>query len=122
MSSKKPFAWVSLLKDYWWLAGVIIALGSTISLWAAMPKRLEKVEVKNEKQDADIVDLKGVAKSIEGYTKAMQQMQQAPSRPRAPETLREHEDGVGYWCCDHATREACWEPDTNGRNSWTRCE
>jgi len=118
--------WFPLLKDYWWVAGVVIALASTVSLWAAMPKRLDRVEDTNERQDADLVDLKLVAAKIDGYTEALTKLQQRTLKDDMEKTeddvvpvevwedpddkdLWQFLDEDGRWCSDGRTAWR-WHP------------
>lgn len=116
------------VKDWWPLYGILGAVCSLVLLWGNLPKRVEKVEAGQTKQAEDIVDLKGIAKKLEGYTEAMNRQQQQPQQPaptqappptHRPGDLREYEDGVGFWCCNASEewRDWCYE-----YAQWFRCD
>ena len=111
---------LELIRSYWPLILFIVA--ATAFLYT-LPGRLASAEKQIEKVNNDVDDLKGWAREVQGYTRAMQQ--QSPNqlyRPQAPqptpqpipptdpppETLRVEwaQDAEGRWFC------------TNGRESW----
>ena len=136
MKPKAPPWWqqVKVLKDWWWLIGLLVG---AIILWGNLPKRVDKLEAGQAEQAEDIVDLKGIAKSLEGYTKAMSEMQQrqqpanspASRASRAPQSPREITwegkdlDGT-CWRCLAPTEAACWEDNPATKavdNLWELC-
>ncbi len=82
------------LKEWWWLYGVASALCGAIVLWGGLPSRVAKAE-------EQIDDLRGWAKEIQGYTRAMNQ--QVPNQARPPQVpIRRNWDELQqrYWCDD----------------------
>ena len=111
---------LDLIRSYWPLILFVVA---AIAFLYTLPGRLASAEKQIEKVNDDVDDLKGWAREVQGYTRAMQQ--QAPnqvSRPQAPQpvpqpipptpppptTLRVEwaQDEEGNWFC------------SNGRESW----
>ena|SRR3990167_711667 len=104
--------WIERAQKYWWVIGVVVGF---ILVWGNLPNQMARAEKKIEKVDAEVDDLKGWAKEVTGYTRAMQQMQQqqmqqqsmnqpAPTRPAS--TLEWWQDHQGtWWYCDHAVSD-----------------
>ena len=89
------------LKAWWPLFGIAAAVCSVIVLWGRLPARVAKAE-------DQIDDLKGWAKELQGYTRAMQQQQ---SRPQ----VQEWQDAEGrWWCCSS-------DDDCERNDAWSRC-
>ena len=84
---------IDKLKNYWWIIGLVASVSGFIILWGSIPDRVAKAEDRLEKQAEVIDDLKGFAREIAGYTRAVQQ--QAPVDP-----------------------EPCWFP---GLEAWGKC-
>ena len=105
MTRKSRLSFIEYCLKYWQpIAGMTTLLIGGIVFLATLAPRVSAIE-----QDLD--DLKGWAKEIQGYTRAMQQS--VPSRQlewQDPETKV-------WWCCD-PQRGSC-EDDDRG---WTRCE
>ena len=96
---------VKLLKDWWWL--VVIAF-TVIGFCAMLPARLNAVE-------KEVDDLKGWAKELQGYTRAMQQ--NAPQRKDEPIRLpaqpwRDYTKEGEEYCTDGYD---AWWPDQQGQ-------
>ena len=116
MKAKTP---VQVLKEWWWLYGVLATLVGGIVLWGSLPGRVAKAE-------QQIDDLKGWAKELQGYTRAQQeynqqqQQQQMPNAPvslESPAGLREWEDtDQTWWCCPWQDRQQCYD-----QVAWRRC-
>jgi len=112
MKPKKGVS-ISKLKDWWWLGAILVG---AIVVWGNLPQRVTSAE-------QDIDDLKGWAKEMQGYTRAIQQTQQVlPTRPtkpmktlELPEIISEWEDGV-EWCCNY-TKYKC-----ESNYSWYICD
>ena len=67
-------AWLTALPNLWKIGGTVVAIAVVIGLYAGMPSRMAKAE-------EQIDDLKGWAREVQGYTRAMQEQQQAPPQP-----------------------------------------
>lgn len=103
---RKHRDWVARLKDYWQVVLILIAVGSAIGMAVNLPKRVEAVE-----QEVD--DLKGWAREVQGYTRAMQQQQQTAHR--LPLDYWTDEDGTCYQCDPNVSDCA------NSWDGWWRC-
>lgn len=94
--AKKP-TFLTHVKDWWPLYGIGSTIIGVLVLWASIPGRVAKAEEAVE-------DLKGWAREVQGYTRAMQQQQmlqfpQPAAGPSAP---------VGPQPCWNEKRER-WE-------------
>ena len=110
-------SWVAKVIDWFWVVGVAGALSGAAMVWGSLPGRVEKVEVSDGKQEEAIVDLKGIAQRLDGYTEAMNRMQQRPpeSVVEPPTFIEYDEEGVA-WCCQ------AWEVKECEIIDWWRCE
>ena len=124
--TKRKTPWLSLLKDYWWLAGVGIACAATITAYVGLPKRVETVEAGQAKQAEKVGELKEWAARTQGYIDGQQQVianqqrlndrlatqQQTPNAPLAPVSTHELSD-------DGEVKEMRWT-DEDGKK-WHMC-
>lgn len=130
--SKKSLPWwqrLDLIRQYWPL--ILFVVAATAFLYT-LPGRLASSEKRIEKVNEDVDDLKGWAREIQGYTKAMNQQQQASnqiSRPQAsqpasqlippttpkPPTLKVEwvQTEGGEWFCLRSDG-ASWWPNEEG--------
>jgi hypothetical protein len=93
--------WGARLKAWWWLLAIV--LGAAVTWWT-IPQRMAKAE-------QAIDDLKGWAREVQGYTRALQEQQRMVREP-----IREWSDAQQvWWCCD-TERVICWQQQT-----WYRC-
>lgn len=107
MKRKTP---IQVLKEWWWLYGVLATLVGGIVLWGSLPGRMAKAE-------GQIDDLKGWAKELQGYTRAQQEYNQSQQQQVAPQGLRDL-DALGQcWACPVADVDACYAQEL-----WKRCD
>lgn len=117
------------LQDWWWLYGVGSTLCGVVVLWGGLPGRVAKAEQHLEKTQEEVDDLKGWAREIQGYTRAMNQQAVAPHTlppvasvplpptvPLATDLLREVDRRGIAWCCNNHDQHCA------DGHVWYRCE
>ena len=119
---------LELIRSYWPLILFIVA--ATAFLYT-LPGRLASAEKQIEKVNNDVDDLKGWAREVQGYTRAMQQhVPNQMSRPQAPQPVPQpipnlpvppqtpirvqwEQDAYGDWFCRSSTGDWWW-PNEQG--------
>lgn len=126
---KKLPAWIEFSLTYWKPLGAIGALLlSGVVFLATLQPRVTAMEKRNQEQDQDIIDLKGISQQLDGYIKSqtetnrlLMQIQQqqysnqpmpmpadAPSMPARLPVVWEDVDRFGQrFCCNEVRREDC---------------
>ena len=80
--------------------------------YAELPKKVEKVEAKNETQDSAIDKLT----ALQEFYANQSPNQQMLVRKKPKQIIEEDPSGT-LWCCDEKTAREGWENDT-----WSKCE
>ena len=107
--TRQTLSLLQRIKDLWPLYGIAATICGLILLWGNLPKRVDKVEAGQAKQEEELDDLKGWARELQGYTRAQQQMNQqqqlpslsnppAPVPPQAYDWWQDPTTGEWWWC------------------------
>lgn len=114
MKKRHWYQRLELIRAYWPLILFVVA---AIAFLYTLPGRLASAEKHIEKVGDDVDDLKGWAREIQGYTKAMNQQHAPnqsvhPSRTVTPQEWQDPKDG-SWWCCS----QFC-----EANENWRQCE
>lgn len=112
MSEIRIPPWIEFGLKYWKpILGIGAVLVSVIVFLATLNPRLQANEKQIKAVDEEVDDLKGWAREVQGYTRAMQQQQLMPNqmqRPSPPSVWREQTSDGAWYCTDGVD---AWWPD-----------
>lgn len=118
--------WLALLKEYWQVWLIVVALATTITAYVGLPGQMKTLEAAQKEQEKRIIHVEKFTERLDGYLEGQQQMLQQQQRlnerlatqtASPPPTWRWMEqDADGEWCCTESVYEDCWT-----QQHWERC-
>lgn len=94
---RKPTSWLSIVKEHWWLVGVVIAVSSGITFLVTAPKRLDALESSDRTQQT----------TLDRITVLLEQSAKQDAEPQGPPWYDTDNHSVRRIC--HAEEYAeCW--------------